>query len=93
VNTLILELVKQYDTGWVYSQGVADFSVKQQLDLKLVSNGDNGYLGDFDMDRVQQTIDIDTPIFATQGTPAKPGLKASDLVTNQFIDKGIGLPG
>jgi hypothetical protein len=92
VNTLILDLVKQFDTGWVYSQGVADFSVKQQLDLKLVSNGANAYIGDFDMDRVQKTIDIDTPIFASQGTPVKPGLKATDLVTNQFIDQSIGLP-
>ncbi len=92
VNTLILDLVKQFDTGWVYSRGVADFSVKQQLDLKLVSNGTNAYIGDFDMDRVQKTIDIDTPIFAGQGTPVKTGLKAADLVTNQFIDKSIGLP-
>lgn len=92
VNTLILDLVKQFDTGWVYSQGVADFSVKQQLDLKLVSNGGNAYIGDFDLDRVQKTIDIDTPIFAGQGTPVKAGLKAADLVTNQFIDQSIGLP-
>ncbi len=92
VNTLILDLVKQFDTGWVYSQGVADFSVKQQLDLKLVSNGDNAYIGDFDLDRVQKTIDIDTPIFASQATPVKAGLKAADLVTNQFIDTTIGLP-
>ena len=92
VNTLVLDLVKQFDTGWVYSQGVADFSVKQQLDLKLVSNGSNAYIGDFDLDRVQKTIDIDTPIFASQSTPVKAGLKAADLVTNQFIDKTIGLP-
>ena len=91
-NTLILDLVKQFDTGWVYSQGVADFSVKQQLDLGLVSNGTNAYIGDFDLDRVQKTIDIDTPIFASQATPVKAGLKAADLVTNQFIDQSIGLP-
>jgi hypothetical protein len=91
-NTLILDLVKQFDTGWVYSQGVADFSVKQQLDLGLVSNGTNAYIGDFDLDRVQKTIDIDTPIFASQATPVKTGLKAADIVTNQFIDQSIGLP-
>ena len=32
-NKLILDLVEQYDTGWVYSQGVADFSVEQQKKL------------------------------------------------------------
>jgi hypothetical protein len=76
----------------VYSQAVADYTVKAQLDLGVISNGANAYIGDFDLDRVQKTIDIDTPIFAGQGTPVKDGLKAADLVTNQFIDQSIGLP-
>ncbi len=41
VNALILELNDQYDTGWVYSEGVADFSVEQQVELGLVGNGPN----------------------------------------------------
>jgi hypothetical protein len=76
----------------VYSQAVADYTVKAQLDLGIISNGANAYIGDFDLDRVQKRIDIDTPIFAGQGTPVKDGLKAADLVTNQFIDQWIGLP-
>lgn len=91
-NALILELVEQYDTGWVYSQGMADFSVEQQLEIGLVGNGPNDTLGDFDLDRVQQTIDIITPIATEQGTPPTPGLTAEDLVTNEFIDPAIGLP-
>ncbi|MDQ4137925.1 MAG: ABC transporter substrate-binding protein, partial [Actinomycetota bacterium] len=51
-NDVILELVEAYDTGWVYSEGVADFSVQQQVELGLVGNGDNETLGDFDLDRV-----------------------------------------
>ena len=92
VNALILELVKQYNTGWQYSQGVADFAVKQQLDLGLVSNGNNSTLGDFDMARVQKVLDIDTPIFQKQKTPPADGLTPQKLVTNEFIDKSIGLP-
>ncbi|HEV7471312.1 MAG TPA: hypothetical protein VGO23_16230 [Pseudonocardia sp.] len=92
VNSLILDLVTQFDTGWVYSQAVADYSAKAQPDLGIISNGANAYIGDLDLDRVQKTIDIDTPIFAGQGTPVKDGLKAADLVTNQFIDQSIGLP-
>ena len=92
VNTLILELVKQYNTGWQYSQGVADFAVKQQVDLGLVSNGDNSTLGDFDMTRVQKVLDIDTPIFTKQKPAPAEGLTPEKLVTNEFIDKSIGLP-
>lgn len=92
VNTLILELVKQYDTGWQYSQGVADFAVKQQLDLGLISNGDNSTLGDFDLTRVQKVLNIDTPIFDKQKPAPAAGLTPDKLVTNEFIDKSIGLP-
>ena len=91
-NAMILELVEAYDTGWVYTEGVADFSVQQQLDLGLVSNGDNDTLGDFDLDRVQGILDTMSPIADALGTPAADGLTVDDLVTNEFIDDSIGLP-
>jgi hypothetical protein len=87
----ILDLVEQYDTGWVYSQGVADFSVQQMKDLSLVSNAGNDTLGDFDLDRVQEIIDTMTPIATDLGTPPVEGLSVDDLVTNEFIDESIGL--
>lgn len=89
-NALILDLVKQYNNGWVYSQGVADFAVKQMKDLKIASNGDNAYVGDMDEARVQKIIDIMTPIYTQAGAPPKAGLKASDLFTNEFLDQKIG---
>jgi hypothetical protein len=91
-NELILELVEKYDTGWVYSEGVADFSVKQQVDLGLASNGDNETLGDFDLDRVQEVLDVMGPISSDLGTPPAEGLTVDDLVTNEFIDESIKLP-
>jgi ABC-type nitrate/sulfonate/bicarbonate transport system substrate-binding protein len=92
VNELVLQLVEEYDTGWTYSADVAEFSVEQQLELGLVGNGDDETLGNFDLDRVQQVIDIVEPIFAEQGTPVADGLTAEDLVTNEFVDPSIGLP-
>lgn len=91
-NALILELVQQYDTGWVYSDGVAGYSAEQQIKLGLVGNGPNATIGDFDMARVQGVLDIVTPIFAGQGTPVKDGTTAETLATNRFIDTAIGLP-
>lgn len=91
VNMLILDLVTQFNTGWVYSQGMADYSVKTQIDTGLVGNGDNQTLGDMDTARVQKIIDLDTPIYAAGGKAVKSGLTAADIFTNQFIDTSIGI--
>ena len=91
-NEVILELVEAYDTGWVYSEGVADFSVQQQVDLGLVGNAGNETLGDFDLDRVQEVLDVMGPIATELGTPPAEGLTVDDLVTNEFIDESIAMP-
>ncbi|GAA3599907.1 nitrate ABC transporter substrate-binding protein [Kineosporia mesophila] len=90
-NELVLDLVTQFSNGWVYSQGVADYSVRTLLADGIVSNGDNDYVGDFDAGRIQKIIDIDTPIFTASNTAPKKGLKAADLFTNEFLDSSIGL--
>jgi hypothetical protein len=88
---IILEMVEEYDTGWVYSQGVADYSVQTQAELGLVGNGDDDTHGNLDPERVQTLIDQTTPIFTEQGTPPKDGITPDDLMTNEFIDMSIGL--
>ena len=87
-NALIVDLVKQYDTGWVYSEGVADFSVEQQVKLELVGNED-GYSGGIDDARVQGVIDNLVPIFDAKGVKVKDGLNAADIIDLQFVDKNI----
>jgi hypothetical protein len=89
-NKLIVQLVNSYNNGWVYDEQVADFGVSQMKKLKIASNGDNGYVGDFDETRVQKVIDITTPIFTKSGSAPKAGLKPADLYTNEFLDKSIG---
>jgi hypothetical protein len=90
-NALILELVKKYNNGWVYSAGVADFAVTQMRDLGIVGNGPDATLGNFDFGKVQRVIDNLSPVFAAQHKAVKPGLKPTDLVTNEFINPAIGL--
>lgn len=89
---LILELVTEYNTGWVYSQGVADFSVKTMKEKGLVGNGGDSTIGNFEPDRVQRMFDITTPIYAKAGTKIAAGLKPTDIYTNDFIDPSIGMP-
>ncbi|WP_066039319.1 nitrate ABC transporter substrate-binding protein [Herbiconiux solani] len=88
---LILKLVDEYDTGWVYTQGVADYSIDTSLAIGLVSNGPNDTIGDFEDSRVSDVFDKIVPVFEKLGTPPADGLKATDIYTNEFIDTSIGL--
>lgn len=90
-NALILELVEAYDTGWVYSEGVAEYSFETQLADGLVANGPDSTLGNFDEARVAELFDIVIPIYADQGVEVAEGLTPEDLYTNEFVDMSIGL--
>jgi hypothetical protein len=88
---LILSLVTAYNNGWVYTQGTADYAVATMKQLGIVGDAPDGTLGAFTDARVQQLIGILTPIYAKQGKQTLPGLKPSDIVTNQFVDPSISL--
>jgi hypothetical protein len=89
-NALILDLVKQYNTGWVYSEGLAQYAITKMRE-DFVTNGPDQTLGNFDTARVQRMIDIVTPIFTAQRQPPKEGLKPEDIATNEFVDMSIGV--
>jgi hypothetical protein len=86
-NALVLELVKKYNNGWVYSQGVANYAVKTMSKDGLVANGTDGVFGSFDEARVADLITKATPIYTKLGSPPKAGIKPSDIYTNEFLDQ------
>jgi hypothetical protein len=89
-NELVLRLVKEYNTGWVYTPGLARYAIgKMRSDF--VTNGSDQTLGNFDNARLQRMIDIVTPIFTAQRQPPKAGLKPEDIATNEFVDMSIGV--
>jgi hypothetical protein len=88
---LILNLVTAYNNGWVYTQGTADYAVATMKKLGIIGNAPDGTLGALDDTRVQQLIGILAPIYAKQGKQTLPGLKPSEIVTNEFIDPSISL--
>jgi hypothetical protein len=88
---LILDATEQYDLGYPYSKGVADYSVKTQLADGLAGNGENATIGDFDEARSADFFDKAVATFEGQGTTVKSGLTATDIYTNEFIDSSIGL--
>lgn len=91
-TALILAAIEEYDNGWVYSEGVADFSVETMLGDGIVSNGDNATLGDFNADRMKKVFDVAVPLFTGLGNVPAEGLTVDDIYTNEFIDEAIGLP-
>jgi hypothetical protein len=74
----------------VTAAGNAD-AVNVMKQLKIVANGPSGTLGNFDPARVDESIALLAPIFKAKGIAVPEGLKASDLVTNEFIDPSISL--
>jgi hypothetical protein len=91
-NELILKLVTDYNTGWVYTAGQAQASVEYQLKDGLVANSPDGTLGSFDTARVDGFIAKATKVYEAEGTKVKAGLTAADIVTNEFIDPTIAIP-
>jgi hypothetical protein len=89
-NELILELVDEYDTGWVYGPEVAEYSVETMQADGLVGNGPDETIGNLDPERVQELFDIVSPIYTEQGLTPAEGLTAEDLYTNEFIDESLG---
>ena len=88
VNAMIVDAVEQYDSFWVYDEGVAEYSITTQVELGLVGNGPDTTLGNMEPERVQAVIDA----MAAAGMDVLDGLTASDISTNEFIDDSIGLP-
>jgi hypothetical protein len=90
-NKFVVDLVKQYNDGWVYSEGLANYAI-DKMRSDFVKNGSDQTLGNFDTARLQRMIEIVTPIFTAQNQPPKSGLKPEDIATNEFIDTSIGVP-
>jgi hypothetical protein len=91
VESIVLELVDAFDTGWVYSADVAAYSFDTMIADGIASDGPDGVLGTHDADRVAELLDIVTPIYTEQGIEIAEGLTAEDLYTNEFIDESISL--
>ena len=89
-NELIVSLSEQYD-GFPYTLGNAEYGVEQALRLGIIGNGDNDTLGDFDPDRVADSLDQVRPVMAGLGIDIPEDITAEDLATNEFVDTSISL--
>jgi hypothetical protein len=86
-NAIIVDAVEQVGSFWVYTPGLADYSVQTQLELGLVGNGPDDTLGNFDEARVQEMLDL----VREAGAEVPADLTAAEMFTNDFLDPSIGL--
>jgi len=92
VERIVLELVERYDTGWVYSPGVADHAMRTMVELGVIGNGPDATVGNFDEGRLARFLPEALAVFREED-PSLPELAPEDIATNEFIDPSIGLPG
>ena len=86
-NAAIVDVVEQYDTFWVYTPELADYSVQTQADLGLTGNGPDDIIGNLEPERVETLLQQ----VRDAGLEVPDDLAATDLYTNEFIDETIGL--
>ncbi|CAN5522299.1 nitrate ABC transporter substrate-binding protein [soil metagenome] len=90
-NDEIIEISEEIMEGPTFTPEGNEAATKAMLDLEIVGNGTNDVFGDFDEDRVADTIEILKPIYAARDQDVPTDLKPEDLVTNEFIDDSIKL--
>ncbi|BDZ41514.1 nitrate ABC transporter substrate-binding protein [Paraoerskovia sediminicola] len=91
-NALIVDLVDQYQTGWTYSEGVAEYSAQTIKDLGIVSDDPaSGVFGQLDPDRMKEIVDTFGPILVDAGSIPDADVDPESLYSNEFIDPSISL--
>jgi len=92
MNDRLEEIITELNSFWTDPPGLNDYAVNTMKDLGLMGDGPDGYTGNMDEARIQKLIDEFVPILQSLGVDSiKPGLKASDLFTNEFLDTSISL--
>ncbi|MEV0077237.1 ABC transporter substrate-binding protein [Nocardia neocaledoniensis] len=92
VNQALLRIARTIPDGPPMTEGGNTDSVRVQLAQKIVGNGPDTTLGDFDTARVDRVIGVVTPILRKRGLEVPEGVTAATIVTNRFVDPAIGLP-
>jgi hypothetical protein len=88
------QLLADYNDGeygasyWKTPLELNEAGYEVMLEDEIIGN-ENGYIGGFDLERVQKTIDIVSPNFDDR---ANPDVTPEDIVTDEFLDPTIVAP-
>ncbi len=90
-NELLVRLSELYKAPGRLNPGLLDYAVATMRKLGVVSNSTGPTIGGFEINRVQDHVDVLSAQYKARGVQVVDDLKAGDLVTNRFIDPRIGL--
>jgi hypothetical protein len=90
-NKVMVDVVTGMKSFWTLSMEGLAFGNAKMKEFKIVSNGDDNTLGNFDTARVQKVIDDFHDVFGTGVDTADSAVKPEDITTNAFIDTNIHL--
>ncbi len=91
INTRLDEIVKELDSFWTSSIEGHNHASDTMVDLGLITDGDNGYVGDMEAGRIQNLIDELVPIWIGGTESLDPDVTAEDIFTNEFLDTSISI--
>jgi hypothetical protein len=92
INALLVKLSAEENSPSPLTAGQATYAYDTMKQAGIVSTGVTPAIGDFELDRVQQVIDLVGPVFQAQHVNTfDPDVTANQMVTNQFIDPSISL--
>ncbi|WP_280358267.1 nitrate ABC transporter substrate-binding protein [Nocardia otitidiscaviarum] len=89
VNEVVVDVVDKSANFGPYSAELAAFGSRALIDNGLIGNDTDGVIGSFDPARVQRVIDEFAPILRRGGANVPTTLTAADLITTEFLDRGI----
>jgi hypothetical protein len=92
VDNAMIKYSQEVKSPTVLSTGLNDFTNKTMKEKGILANGTDGTVGSFDPTRVTKLVASMGPVAKNQHLTIKPGLTATQLVTNQFLDPSISLP-
>ncbi len=90
VNELLVELSAQFGDETYDAEAVA-FASEELLAQRFAGNARDDTIGDLDMGRVRGLFENAIPAWNDAELPVPSGVSPSDIVTNRFIDRSIGL--
>jgi hypothetical protein len=90
-NKVMVDVVTKMKSFWTLSMPLLAFGNAKDLEYKIINNGTDKTLGNMVPARVQKVINDFHKTFGTGVKTADPNVTPSSIMTNQFIDRKIGL--
>jgi hypothetical protein len=91
-NKVMVNVVTGMHSFWTESMPLLAYGNRQDLKYKVINNGTDRTIGNFNPRRVQGVINDFYDVFGKSVPTANPNVTPGQITTNKFINPKIGLP-